>query len=382
MPPGRPSLSATLLALLVLALPGSAAIAATDPRDDVSPALLLAEDLPTTLVSAMGVTHEPAFDYDQASFAANGGLDAAAQTWQATQPAPGDPVLIVFDFRFLFPDADAAQSYLDAAEPVLSESVTGITLRSDTPAVGEVLHHYAGSLSQGDLTIDVHNFLFRVGPVVGKVYVAGFGTTLDDALPLAMAAGGRTEGWLVARPAAGASPAAEASPTAGASPTAPSASGPATTTAPAGGGLRQWAIAATASSEFGSDSWSAARAVGPPDVEAYADDTDAWAPAVQNAGTEWLELRYEQAVIPTEIGIVETLGTGAVVRVEAWDAGSEAWVELWSGVAPPDIGEITTFRPPLAAVDLATDRIRLTLDTASVPGWNEIDAVELVGTLP
>ena len=31
------------------------------------------------------------------------------------------------------------------------------------------------------MTIDVQNFLFRTGPVVAKVYIGGFGTTLDDA---------------------------------------------------------------------------------------------------------------------------------------------------------------------------------------------------------
>jgi hypothetical protein len=367
---GRSWRIGVLSGLIALQLSGGAVAAGSDTADasDVSPALLLAEDVPSTLGSAMGITHEPQFDYDIASFEANGGLDAAAQIWEAATMAPDDPVLIVFDFRFLFPDAEAAQAYLDAAESVLSEVSTGITLQSDTPPVGEVLRHYAGALSQGELTIDVHNFLFRVGPVVGKVYIAGMGTTLDDALPIAFAAGGRTEAWLVARPIPSAIP-------------SPSAT-PATSPGPAGSELRQWASGATASSMYGTDAWSASRATGPPNVHAYNDDVDSWAPGGSDVGTQWLELTYDQAVVPTSVGVVESFGSGAVISVEAFDADTGEWVELWSGTGPEATGEIMTFSPPLSPVPFATDRIRVTLDTDAVPGYNEIDAVELVGTVP
>jgi hypothetical protein len=40
----------------------------------------------------------------------------------------------------------------------------------------------------------------------------------------------------------------------------------------------------------------------------------------------------------------------------------------------------SAFSPPLAATTVATDRIRVTIDTAtSPPAWHEIDAVGLVG---
>jgi hypothetical protein len=51
------------------------------------------------------------------------------------------------------------------------------------------------------LTLDVQNFLFRTGPVVAKVYITGFGTTVDDALPIAQAAAGRIDEWLGQQPA-------------------------------------------------------------------------------------------------------------------------------------------------------------------------------------
>ena len=166
----------------------------------IASTLLASDDLPGDLVPA-GVTDEPAFDYDQASFDASSGLAKAAQTWQAAEVVPGNPIVVVFDFRFLFPNPDAAQRYLDAAEPTLSESFTGLTLQTDTTVVGDVLRRYAGSLSQGDLTVDVQNLLFRTGPVVAKVFVLGFGTTADHALPIGQAAAGRIDAWLADQPA-------------------------------------------------------------------------------------------------------------------------------------------------------------------------------------
>lgn len=202
MPTGRARKIAALPALLMLTLGGGVAVGGSGPEDaDIASTLLAGDDLPGDLVPA-GVTDEPAFDYDQASFEANGGLVTAAQTWEVAEMVPGNPVLVVFDFRFLFPSADAAQDYLDAAEPTLSESVTGLTLQADTTEVGEVLRHYAGTLSQGDVTAEMQNFLFRTGPVVAKVFISGYGTTADDALPIAKAAASQIEAWLAEQPMA------------------------------------------------------------------------------------------------------------------------------------------------------------------------------------
>ncbi len=352
--------------LLVTLVPETAPSGGDTGSADLATALLVAEDLPADMMSAAGVTHEPAFDIDQTSYESNGGLDTVAQTWQASDVAARDPVVIVFDFRFLFPSADDAQAYLDAAEPILSESATGITLQPETPTVGEVLHNYAGSISQGGVTVDVQNFLFRTGPVVAKVYIGGFGTTLDDALPIAQAAAERIDAWLAEQPTE-----------------SPSAStGAAGSAGPAGSLLSQWASGATASSQYGADEWSAEQATGAPDVASYGDDPRAWAPATKDGNTEWLELEYGQTVVPSAVTIVESFGNGAVTLIEAFNAEAGAWVRLWSGndTSPPDT--ITALSPDIATVTFATSRLRITLDTEVIPGWNEIDAVELIGTLP
>jgi len=80
------------------------------------------------------------------------------------------------------------------------------------------------------------------------------------------------------------------------------------------------------------------------------------------------------------VDIHETSAAGFVIRVEAWDEDPGEWVIMWEGLDPsPD--ELTVFSPPLDPVASATDRLRVSIDS-SVPGWNEIDAVALVGTEP
>ncbi len=158
-------------------------------------------------------------------------------------------------------------------------------------------------------------------------------------------------------------------------------SGFAASAAPSGSVLQQSASVAWASSQYGAESWSAMQATGTPDVEAYLDDSRAWTSANSDGTIEWLALGYAQAVVPVAVEIVETYNNGAVVQVEAFDGSSDAWVTLWAGEdpSPPDV--IAAFSPPLASVDFATHRLRITLGDI-VPGWNEIDAVQLEGIVP
>lgn len=143
----------------------------------------------------------------------------------------------------------------------------------------------------------------------------------------------------------------------------------ATLTEPLGGPSRQWATDATASTQL-SDNWAATKATGGP-------ASKAWAPAAKDGATEWLELIYAQAVIPIGINIWEFNGPGFVTKVEGFDQKKNAWTKLWVGADPTNHAP-QLFSPPLAKTTLLTNRIRLTVDT-SVPDWNEIGAVALVG---
>ena len=82
--------------------------------------------------------------------------------------------------------------------------------------------------------------------------------------------------------------------------------------------------------------------------------------------------------MPGAIHIYESNAPGAIVKIEAFNAEEETWAILWQGSEPSN--ELSrTFSPELQSVEFATSQIRLTLDSATVSGWNEIDAVELLG---
>jgi len=77
------------------------------------------------------------------------------------------------------------------------------------------------------------------------------------------------------------------------------------TTQPVSGGpqeIHQWAVSATASTQYSESSWNAEQATGAPNVMECGDNGLAWASSNDN-GVEWLELAYAIPVIPTEIVI-------------------------------------------------------------------------------
>jgi hypothetical protein len=142
----------------------------------------------------------------------------------------------------------------------------------------------------------------------------------------------------------------------------------------------QWATDATASSSYndaqGDASWSPKQTTGVPDVDKYSDDGHAWAPKTQDGGIEWLDLKYARPVHASEVRVRESMGSGAVIKVELFDETGAAHT-IWQGVDPTkDLNYlILQFKPTAYTVN----RLKVTLATNVIPGWNEIDAVQLVG---
>lgn len=123
--------------------------------------------------------------------------------------------------------------------------------------------------------------------------------------------------------------------------------------------------------------WSALQATGAPDTPVDGDHGTAWASKRPEMGRVSLELTYDRAVRVDAVRIHETLAPGAVAKVEAL-APDGTWETLWEGtslVRPSP----SWFEPPVASTRYAVNRLRVTLDTDRVAGWNEIDAVELHG---
>jgi hypothetical protein len=129
----------------------------------------------------------------------------------------------------------------------------------------------------------------------------------------------------------------------------------------------------------GGPSWSPGQSAGAPDTAAHGDFATAWASANPDGGKEWLQLSYPTATEIKQVVIHETYNPGAVSRVLAlMPDGSEQ--VLWEGVeqvSNPGQKMDSVFEVPPG---IRSDRLRVELDTKRVAGWNEIDAVELIGS--
>ncbi|MAT44278.1 MAG: hypothetical protein CL609_18255 [Anaerolineaceae bacterium] len=146
--------------------------------------------------------------------------------------------------------------------------------------------------------------------------------------------------------------------------------------------IRQWAVSAAASSEYSSENWSASQAAGEPDVNECGDNSRAW--ASESAVTvEWLILEYTTPVVPTEIIIYQTYNPSQVVEVfgvaldgyeySIWQ-GEPVWIDEC-----PDVMTITIELEE----EIVIDQVGVVVDQSIMGwGWNEIDAVELVGYVP
>jgi hypothetical protein len=122
--------------------------------------------------------------------------------------------------------------------------------------------------------------------------------------------------------------------------------------------------------------WGPEQATGEPDTHRAGDMPTAWASQSRDAGAEWLKVSYARAVNIGEVRIRETHNPGAVSKVTAiTDQGEE--ILLWEGEdptteAPADF--VVTVTP-----DVTARSVKIYLETTRKSGWNEIDAVELVG---
>ncbi len=142
----------------------------------------------------------------------------------------------------------------------------------------------------------------------------------------------------------------------------------------------QWAASAKAKSSYSNPNYGPAKATGAPDVGVAGDSIDAWCPGQQNAGTDWLEVMFAKPARATEVRVRQTFNPGAIVKVEAIapDGTTHLW---WQGTDPyrrPATREIAWFAVNVPPTSYPVAKIKLTLNLAAVPGWKQIDAVQLV----
>lgn len=145
--------------------------------------------------------------------------------------------------------------------------------------------------------------------------------------------------------------------------------------------IRQWASSASATSQYGSDSWSAQQATGEPDTPTCGDHETAWASA-SSTGQDTLTVMFDQAVIPTSVYIYQSYNPGAITGIDLLPANGDAPIEVSDSADPGGVPcpgflviKILSTTPPVNGVDIH-------LDQTITGNWDEIDAVELVGKQP
>jgi hypothetical protein len=145
------------------------------------------------------------------------------------------------------------------------------------------------------------------------------------------------------------------------------------------GEIRQWAVEAEASSAYANPEWAASQATGAPDTQRCGDYQTAWATAGSDS-TGWLEVRFPIAVHVTSVNIVQSFNPNQVVKVELVSAFDRT-IEIYN--QPPIQVDQTcpyTLSIPVEKTEGQFDTIRITLDQSVLGlGWNQVDAVELVG---
>ena len=103
----------------------------------------------------------------------------------------------------------------------------------------------------------------------------------------------------------------------------------------------------------------------------------AWHPATPDRGTEWIEGLFGQPVHATAVEVHESFNPGAITRILVRNLDGQLH-EVWSG---EDLNTTcpSVLRVDFEPLDFPTNRIRVELNTTLVPGFNQIDAIKLIG---
>ena len=122
--------------------------------------------------------------------------------------------------------------------------------------------------------------------------------------------------------------------------------------------------------------YSPAQATGEPELQAAGDNSHAWTPQPADGGVEWLKVEFDEAVQIAEVRIRESNNAGFVIKVVAFaEDGKE--IVIFEGDDPSEEGLSDLVVEPTRKV--VSKSIKIYVDTNKKPGWEEIDAVELVG---
>lgn len=126
------------------------------------------------------------------------------------------------------------------------------------------------------------------------------------------------------------------------------------------------------------ESWSISQIMGPRNTAGFGDISTAWASRSPDSGPEWVIAEFPNEIEATSLEIHESNSPGAVTKVLSVSmTGAESL--LWEGKDPLSSGGLAggiskiSFSKPTK-----TRRVKIVIDSARYPGYNEIDAIALV----
>jgi len=141
--------------------------------------------------------------------------------------------------------------------------------------------------------------------------------------------------------------------------------------------IRQWAVAATASSEYSPTDYGAIQATGAPEHPGVCTNSAMnWAPSTGGTDPEWLDLSYPTPIPAIGVSVHEALVGAFVYRIELRDTFG-ALHTVWESADTTACGG--AFEPTWQRTDYSASGVVL---HTMVNGWEEIDAVELIGEGP
>jgi hypothetical protein len=135
------------------------------------------------------------------------------------------------------------------------------------------------------------------------------------------------------------------------------------------------------SSEYDTRSYAAAQALGPPNTTSYGVNTTAWMANFANAGTQSITLGFNAPVFATGAVLREDSGNGFVTQIDALDTDN-VFHTVWIGTDPSPANVVYDFNPTWSQTPYLVKGLKITTDTNHTTGYEQLDAVTLLGTGP
>lgn len=130
------------------------------------------------------------------------------------------------------------------------------------------------------------------------------------------------------------------------------------------------------SSQYSTNGWSAQKALGQPNVYPnYGDIAEAWATENPDNNREYLELGYADAKLINFIDIYETNAPGSIDTVYIKNPNTGLFEIVYTATAAPQPPVARKLHISFSTPAYPVAAIRIALNAAAVPEWNEIDAV-------